>query len=120
MIAGLKCFHSENGLDTPELPPGASQQVAEVIGGLERTVAGIRAVEDRDDDPYRAGGELRQSDPGIGEFLKRRFRMMPDQVIEKVHMAVYGGKEAITGRCAHDASPFHLEVWGQNCPSAPG
>ncbi len=73
------------------MPSGAGQQVAEIVGGLEGTVAGIRAVEDRDDDPYRARGELRQVDPGIGEFLKRPFRMMADQVIEKVHMTVYDG-----------------------------
>jgi hypothetical protein len=109
LIGLRKRFRGMNGLKSLQVPLGVFQQISEIIRGFQRTVIGVHAIKDGDDDPHPPLCELRQAYPCIGQFLKRYFRMAADQVIEKINMTVNSG---IGMAFAHGLSLKRFALYG--------
>ena len=112
MIRLRKRFRGMNGLKTLQVLLGVFQQISEIIRGLHRAVIDIHAIKDGDDDPHPPFCELRQAYPGIGQFLKRYFRMAADQVIEKINMTVNSGIGIASWLFAHGLSLRRFTLQG--------
>jgi len=104
MIEGCKLLRSPDAFEVLQVFLRVFQQVSEIISGLDWAVIGIRAVEDRDEKPHSALHKPGEGHPGIGDIPERSVRMMANQVIEKINVAVDGGPCVVLWLTTHGLS----------------